>query len=212
MRIRIILASSILALSALGQACSSDDSGSSRKGFNPAPGGHNPATGGGDGGGTQTGVGADDAGTTNVDPDAEAPPTGVCNFQDNVGTAVTVTNTSGTMPLGAGGAQPLDGSYLATAVTHYGGSRGRLLTKRRCISPRGRTQYMISKNGGADERSTVSVEYQPDGSLLWTGKCGSTMVATLHYAAPTETSLIVYDSTTNTAFTYTRPDPPDPTP
>ena len=213
MRIRIILASSMLALSALGQACSGGDAGSARKGFTPAPGGHNAATGGADGGSTQTGVGADDGGTTNVDPDAEAPPpNGVCNYQDNIGTVVNVTNNSGSMPVGAGGAQPLDGEYLLTAVTHYGNGSGTTSYKGTVYLSAGTHQYTMSMNGGADVHSTVSVEYQPDGSLLWTGKCGSTTVATMHYAAPTETSLIVYDPMSNNAFTYNRPDPPDPTP
>ena len=213
MRIRIILSSSLLAIAALAQACSGDDAGSARKGFGAAPGGHNAATGGGADGGTQSGVGADDAGTTNVDPDAEAPPgTGQCNYIDNTGTQLAVTNSGTTMPIGAGGAQPLDGQYVLTSVTHYGGGGATTSYKATVYLSAGTHQYVISKNGAADERTTVSVEYQPDGSLIWTAKCGSTAVATMHYAAPTETSLIVYDSMTNTAFTYTRPTPPDPTP
>lgn len=213
MRIRIILASSVLALAALGQACSSGDPGSTRKGFAPAPGGHNAATGGSDGGSTQTGVGADDAGTTSVDPDAEAPPTnGVCNYQDNIGTVVSVTSAGGSMPVGAGGVQPLDGQYLLTSVTHYGNGSGTTSYKGTLYLSAGTHQYTMSTNGGADVHSTVSVEYQPDGSLIWTGKCGTTTVATMHYAAPTEISLIVYDSTSNNAFKYDRTTPIDPTP
>jgi hypothetical protein len=214
MRTRIIFASSLLALAALGQACSGGDASNPRTGFgSSAPGGHNAATGSSDGGSTQTGVGADDGGTTNVDPDAEAPPNGgTCNFQDNTATQITASNSSGSMPTGAGGAQPLDGEYALTAVTHYGGGSSTSSYKTTVYLSAGTHQYTISKNGAADVHTTVSVEYQPDGTLLWTGKCGDTTTATLTYSAPTETSLIIYDSTSGNAFTYTRPDPPDPMP
>ena len=210
MRIRIILASSVFALSALAQACSGGDtSSSSRRGF---VGGGNTVTGGGDAG-TQKGVGGDDAGTTPVQVDAEAPPTaGECNYQVNNATPVTVRNSSSSLPAGAGGVQPLDGEYQLTTVTHYGGSGANDSYKATAFLSAGTHQYVISKNGATDVRTTVSVEYQPNGTLLWTGKCGTTTVATLSYTAPTETSLVVYDSTSNMAFTYTRPAPPDPTP
>jgi hypothetical protein len=211
MRIRIIFASSILALSALGQACSSSDTSSPRPGF--GSGNHNAVTGSGDAG-TQTGVGAGDAGSTPVDTDAEAPPTaGACNYQDNTATPVNVTSASGSMPQGNGtGAQPLDGEYFLTAITHYGSGGSGDSYKATAYISAGTHQYVISKNGAADERTSVSIEYQPDGSLLWTGKCGTSTVATLRYSVPTETSLIIYDSSTNMASTYTRSAPPDPTP
>src|SRR5438445_1307836 len=94
-------------------ACSSSsDSSKSRTGFggngSGGGGGNGSVSGtGGDGGGGQTGVGPGDAGSTPVDNDAEAPPGNTeCNYQDNVATAVTMTNTAGTMPTGTGGVQP----------------------------------------------------------------------------------------------------------
>ena len=206
MRIRIILASSLLALSALAQACSGGgDSSGGRRGF--GTGGGNTVTGGGDAG-TQKGVGADDAGSTPVDIDAEAPPTSTeCNYQLNNATPVNVRTSNNSMPTGAGGVQPLDGEYLLTAITSYGGGGANDSYKATAFLSAGTHQYVISKNGAADVHTTVSVEYQPNGALLWTGKCGTTTVATMSYSAPTETSLIVYDSTSNMAFTYTRPTP-----
>lgn len=210
MRIRIILASSVLTLAALTQACSSSDTTGTRPGF--GSGNHNAVTGTGDAG-TQTGVGPGDAGSTPVDNDAEAPPaTGQCNYQDNTAMPVNVTNSGQSMPAGAGGTQPLDGEYQLTSVTHYGGGTVNDTYKATAFLSAGTHQYIISKNGAPDERTTVSVEYQPDGTLYWTGKCGTTAMTTMHYAAPTETSLIIYDSSTSLAFTYTRPTPPDPTP
>ena len=209
MRIRFVFASSILALSALGQACSGGDAGSgSRTGF--GSGGHNAVTGSGDAG-TQTGVGAGDAGSTPIDNDAEAPPSdGECNAEINSATPVNVSNRSGSLPVGAGGVQPLDGEYFLTAATQYGGVGSNDSYKATAYLSAGVHQYVVSKNGAADEHTTVSVGYQPDGTLVWTGKCGTTTVATMSYTAPTETELIIYDSTSNMALTYTRTTPPDP--
>jgi hypothetical protein len=116
------------------------------------------------------------------------------------------------MPVGAGGAQPLDGEYMLTSVTHYGGGGGGSSYKATAYLSAGTHQYVMSIDGAAETRTTVSVEYEPDGSLMWTGKCGTTMTATMHYTAASETQLIVYDSTTNTAYQYDRPQPPDPGP
>jgi len=208
MRNRILLASSLIVVGALAQACSGGDSTSSRPGF-----GNHTVTGNSDGGQQQTGVGPGDGGTTPVDPDAEAPPqTGACNYQNNTGASVNVTNSGSTMPAGAGGAQPLDGEYNLTTVTHYGGGTVNDSYKATVYLSAGTHQYVTSKNGAADVHATVSVEYQPDGSLVWTGKCGDMTTATKSYAAPNETTLIVYDPNTQLAFTYVRPTPPDMTP
>jgi hypothetical protein len=205
MRNRILIASSLVLFGALAQACSGSDSSSSRPGF-----GNHAVTGDSDGGQQQTGVGPGDGGTTPIDPDAEAPPnSGVCNYQDNTGTTVNVTNNGASMPVGAGGVQPLDGEYNLTTVTHYGGGSTNDTYKATVYLSAGTHQYAVSKNGAADVHTTVSVEYQPDGSLTWTGKCGDMTTATLSYAAPTETTLIVYDPNAQLAYTYVRPIPPD---
>ena len=208
MRIRIILAGSILALSALGQACSSGDSGNgSRTGFGGTGGGH-AVTGSGDAG-TQNGVGAGDAGSTPIDTDAEAPPAaGECNYAINAAPQINATSRNGSLPVGTGGVQPLDGEYYLTAVTQYGGGGSNDSYKATAYLSAGVHQYVISKNGAAEAHTTVSIGYQPDGTLVWTGKCGTTTVATMSYTAPSETQLIIYDSTSNAAFAYTRSTPP----
>lgn len=209
------------ALATIAIGCGSPSSGSSsHPGFGSSgsgtPSNGNAGGGSGAGGGTAVGGGStsgDKSGTgpgdpsTPVDPGANGPPAdpnAPCNDFTVDATQVTVQNTNQSMPTGTGGGQPLDGYYQLTAVQHFGNGANDTYIGEVFLSS-GIFQFAITKNG-TQTRTTYAADYV-DPSLTLTARCGASDVKNLTYTAPTETQIILYDSTAKIAYTYTRPDP-----
>ena len=199
-----------------GVARRSTGTGASNGGTSGNGGTSSGTTGGSTAGadaGLEHGVGPGDAGpATPVGDPATTPPTntGQCNYIDNFGTAVTTTTKLTQMPTATGGEQPLDGLYLLTSAVHYGAGGGGTTYKATADLSSGVHQYVISKNNGAEVRTTMRAAYDTaTGALTLTGRCGSTDTLTRAYTTVTPTQIVIYDPANNDALTYTRPEPAD---
>jgi len=201
----------LLLLAVLGAAsasllgCGNGDTGSPSRGGYKQP--QSP-----DSPGTVTGTGPGDAGqpTPVADPTVDAGavpaddagPQG-CNSEDATAVAqVQLTNSSQTMPLGAGGSF-LDGYYTLTNVTQYGG--GQQHTYQGQMRVEGCTVGIDMIVDGVDNKFSVEMTY--NGTLITFAEiCGATTLHNFQYTAdPSEAAFTLYSQDTNLSFTYTQP-------